>query len=141
MLAEKDALYVLHRRNLTRISEADGQASRFDRIIALPHGIAENYDYGYGLVRDKTGAFVLTFAHAHSFENSMNVNWDGGVIEVSTDARITTTVMLNSGIIGAPAAAPAATPPPSPQPAPARSPAQRSPSRRAPPSRFRARPR
>ena len=62
MLAEKDGLYVLHRRNLTRISETGGVADRFDRVCALPHGIIDSYDYGYGLVRDKTGAFVYTFA-------------------------------------------------------------------------------
>jgi glucose/arabinose dehydrogenase len=64
MLAEEDAVYVLHRRNLIRISESrhDGVADRFDRVFALPHGIADTYDYGYGLVRDKTGAFVLTYA-------------------------------------------------------------------------------
>jgi len=64
MLAEPDALYVLHRRNLTRIvdSNGDGVADRFDRVAALPHGIAGTYDYGYGLVRDKTGAFVFSYA-------------------------------------------------------------------------------
>ncbi len=64
MLAEPDALYVLHRRNLTRIvdSNGDGVADRFDRVAALPHGIADTYDYGYGLVRDKSGAFVFSYA-------------------------------------------------------------------------------
>lgn len=64
LLAENDGLYVLHRRNLTRIVESrnDGIADRFDRVAALPHGIAETYDYGYGLVRDRTGAFVVSFA-------------------------------------------------------------------------------
>jgi cytochrome c551/c552 len=69
MHAEPDALYVLHRRNLTRIVETrgDGVADRFDRVAALPHGIADDYDYGYGLVRDKTGGFVMTYApYAHS---------------------------------------------------------------------------
>lgn len=61
MLAEKDGLYVLHRRNLIRIRETDGNATHFDRVLALPHGIAETYDYGYGLVRDKN-AFVFSFA-------------------------------------------------------------------------------
>ena len=66
MLAEKDGLYVLHRRNLTRIREEEGQAAHFDRVFALPHGIAESYDYAYGLVRDKAGAFVMTYApYAH----------------------------------------------------------------------------
>jgi glucose/arabinose dehydrogenase/mono/diheme cytochrome c family protein len=62
MLAEPDALYVLHRRNLTRIGGKDGKATRFDRVTALPHGIADTYDYAYGLARDKTGAFVFSFA-------------------------------------------------------------------------------
>jgi glucose/arabinose dehydrogenase len=64
MLAEPDALYVLHRRNLTRIveTEKDGVANRFERVAALPQGIADTYDYGYGLVRDRSGAFVYTHA-------------------------------------------------------------------------------
>jgi glucose/arabinose dehydrogenase len=64
MLAEPDALYVLHRRNLTRIrdSNGDGVADRFDRVFALPHGIADSYDYAYGLARDRNGAFVMSFA-------------------------------------------------------------------------------
>jgi hypothetical protein len=64
LLAEPDALYVLHRRNLTRIvdTDGDGVADRFDRLAALPHGIADTYDYGYGLVRDKIGAFVFSYA-------------------------------------------------------------------------------
>jgi glucose/arabinose dehydrogenase len=62
--AEPDALYVLHRRNLTRITESrhDGRADRFDRVAALPHGVADTYDYGYGLVRDRTGAFIISYA-------------------------------------------------------------------------------
>jgi glucose/arabinose dehydrogenase len=64
MHAEPDALYVLHRRNLTRIvdTDGDGLADRFDRVAALPHGVADTYDYGYGLARDKSGAFVFTYA-------------------------------------------------------------------------------
>jgi cbb3-type cytochrome oxidase cytochrome c subunit len=64
MLAEDDALYVLHRRNLTRVvdTDGDGLADRFDRVAALPHGIADTYDYAYGLARDRTGAFVLSYA-------------------------------------------------------------------------------
>jgi hypothetical protein len=64
MLAEDDALYVLHRRNLTRIpyGKGDAPAEHFERVVALPHGIADTYDYAYGLVRDKTGAFVISYA-------------------------------------------------------------------------------
>jgi glucose/arabinose dehydrogenase len=64
MLAEDDALYVLHRRNLTRVldTDGDGLADRFDRVALLPHGVADTYDYAYGLARDRTGAFVLSYA-------------------------------------------------------------------------------
>lgn len=68
MLAGDDGLYVLHRRNLTRLvdTDGDGVADRFDRVAALPHGIADTYDYGYGLTRDKAGNFVISFApHAN----------------------------------------------------------------------------
>ncbi|HEV3257632.1 MAG TPA: hypothetical protein VG013_12170, partial [Gemmataceae bacterium] len=64
MHAEDDALYVLHRRNLTRVvdTDGDGLADRFDRVAALPHGVADTYDYAYGLVRDRTGTFVISYA-------------------------------------------------------------------------------
>jgi cytochrome c551/c552 len=62
LLAEDDALYVLHRRNLTRIGEVGGRASRFDRVAHLPHGVADTYDYAYGLVRDRAGGFVVSYA-------------------------------------------------------------------------------
>jgi hypothetical protein len=64
MLAEGDALYVLHRRNLTRVEDTDGDgtADRFDRAFALPHGVADTYDYAYGLVRDRSGGFVIGYA-------------------------------------------------------------------------------
>src|SRR5581483_8329790 len=62
MLAEDDGLYVLHRRNLTKIMERDGVADRFDRVAALPHGVADTYDYAYGLARDKLGRFVISYA-------------------------------------------------------------------------------
>ncbi len=62
MLAEDDALYVLHRRNLTKIIDRNGRADHFERVFALPHGIADTYDMAYGLARDKSGAFVLSYA-------------------------------------------------------------------------------
>jgi mono/diheme cytochrome c family protein len=63
MLAEDDALYVLHRRNLTRIAlPTTGQPTRFDRVAALQHGVADTYDYAYGLVRDRSGGFVISYA-------------------------------------------------------------------------------
>ncbi len=64
MLADREGLYVLHRRNLTRVldTDHDGRADRFERVATLPHGIADTYDYAYGLARDRTGAFIYTFA-------------------------------------------------------------------------------
>lgn len=64
LLAEDGALYALHRRNLTKIvdTDGDGRADRFERVAGLPHGSADTYDYGYGLVRDRSGAFVYSYA-------------------------------------------------------------------------------
>ncbi|MBO0700878.1 MAG: hypothetical protein J2P46_20955, partial [Zavarzinella sp.] len=64
MLAEDDGLYVLHRRNLTKIIESPGEgtADRFERVAALPHGVADTYDMAYGLARDKAGRFVFGYA-------------------------------------------------------------------------------
>jgi mono/diheme cytochrome c family protein len=63
MLAEDDALYVLHRRNLTRIAlPSGGLPTRFDRAALLPHAVADAYDYAYGLARDRDRAFVFSYA-------------------------------------------------------------------------------
>jgi mono/diheme cytochrome c family protein len=62
MLAEDDGVYVLHRRNLTKIVEKGSTAFEFDRVAAFPQGIADSYDMGYGLARDKQGRFVFGFA-------------------------------------------------------------------------------
>jgi hypothetical protein len=64
MTHDGDALYLLHRRNLTRIRDTDGDgvADRFDRVAALEHAVNENVDNAYGLVRHPSGAFVFTYA-------------------------------------------------------------------------------
>ncbi len=64
MLHEGDAMYLLHRRNLTRIRDTDGDgvAETFDRVAALQHTHVENKDNAYGLVRDAEGAFIFTYA-------------------------------------------------------------------------------
>lgn len=61
MYADNDALYVLHRRNLTKITESLNP-KHFDRVALLPQAIADAYDMGYGLARDKSGRFI--FGHA-----------------------------------------------------------------------------
>src|SRR5262249_19676239 len=52
-----DALYLLHRRNLTRVrdTDGDGKADAFDRVAALGHDVKENVDNAYGLVREPSG--------------------------------------------------------------------------------------
>lgn len=63
MLAEEQGLFVLHRRNLTRIDYGDhGKPLRVDRVARLPHDVADSYDYPYGLVRDKRGGFIVAYA-------------------------------------------------------------------------------
>lgn len=81
MLAEDDGLYVLHRRNLTKITDPDGDgvADRFDRVAALPHGVADTYDMAYGLARDKAGRFVFGYA---PYSNA-TLPGSGGAIRLS----------------------------------------------------------
>lgn len=63
MVCEED-LYVLHRRNLTRVRDTDGDgvADSFDRVIGLAHGVQENIDNAYGLVREPSGSWIFTYA-------------------------------------------------------------------------------
>ncbi|MDB5306105.1 MAG: Cytochrome c [Gemmataceae bacterium] len=81
MLAEDDGLYVLHRRNLTKIADSSrtSPADRFDRVLALPHGVADTYDMAYGLVHDKLGRFVLSYA---PYANT-TMPGSGGVLRLS----------------------------------------------------------
>jgi glucose/arabinose dehydrogenase/mono/diheme cytochrome c family protein len=80
MLAEEGALYILHRRSLTRAADTDrdGLADRFDRIAFLPQGIADDYDYAYGLVRDRTGAFIVS----HAPHGNHGIPGSGGVLRL-----------------------------------------------------------
>jgi hypothetical protein len=68
MLHDGKDLYVLHRRNLSRLGSVgrDGRADRCDRVAALNHSIGNSYDWAYGLTRDRAGRFLCTFApHAN----------------------------------------------------------------------------
>lgn len=60
----ESALFVLHRRGFTRITDDDksGRARSFERMAALTQGVTDSYDYAYGLVRDRSGAFVYSYA-------------------------------------------------------------------------------
>ncbi|MCE9534354.1 MAG: hypothetical protein K8T89_25010 [Planctomycetes bacterium] len=63
MLAKPEGLYVLHRRSLTRIAEKEtGKSAIFERVASVNQATADAYDYGYGLARDKSGAFIIAQA-------------------------------------------------------------------------------
>jgi mono/diheme cytochrome c family protein/glucose/arabinose dehydrogenase len=71
LLHDGTSLYVLHRRNLTRLrhTDGDGFADRADRVAALPHAVGDAYDWAYGLLRERTGSFLCTFApHANQHQ-------------------------------------------------------------------------
>ncbi len=95
MASQGDTLYVLHRRNLTAIrdSDNDGLADQFERVAALPHGVADSYDYGYGLVLEDNGSFVFSFApyaHQHLPGSGGAVRYDpatGQFIELAFGMR------------------------------------------------------
>jgi hypothetical protein len=81
LVAGEDALYLMHRRNILRIRDADGDglADRFDRVAGLAHGVVENLDNAYGIVRERSGSFVLTYA---ANTNSTQPGW-GSVLRLT----------------------------------------------------------
>ena len=65
MTHDGSSLLVQHRRNLTRVqdSDRDGVADRFEHVLSFPQLLdPKSYDWGYGMVRDKTGGYILSFA-------------------------------------------------------------------------------
>ncbi len=79
-----DALYVLHRRNLTRVrdTDGDGAADSFDRVYELPHAVADEYDWAYGLARDRAGSFYFGYAPHGTHEQ----RGSGGVLRLTVGA-------------------------------------------------------
>jgi len=78
MLHDGESLLVMHRRNITRLrdTDGDGQADRFDRVAVLPQSPDPNaYDFAYGLVRDKEGSLIVSFAPY----GSLDIPGSGGV--------------------------------------------------------------
>lgn len=57
MSIDQGELYVLHRRNLSKVTEKG-----VERVFALPHGVQETYDYAYGPVKDRDGRWVIAYA-------------------------------------------------------------------------------
>ncbi|HVR86187.1 MAG TPA: hypothetical protein VMU54_17830, partial [Planctomycetota bacterium] len=84
MLAESDGLYVLHRRNLSKITEKDGKADRVERVAALHQAAAEAYDYGYGLAREASGAFVWS----HAQYGDRTIPGAGSMLRLLPDGKV-----------------------------------------------------
>jgi mono/diheme cytochrome c family protein len=63
MVHDGDAIHLLHRRNLTRLADTDGDGvfDRFDREALLEQPVMDNVDNAYGLVREPSGSYVFTF--------------------------------------------------------------------------------
>ena len=64
MVHRGDDLFLLHRRNVTRIRDVDGdgRADRFDRVFTWPQGLVSSYDWAYGLVPGPDESFYLGLA-------------------------------------------------------------------------------
>lgn len=63
MACDDGGLFILHRRNLSRW---DWERQTLERMALIPHGVADSYDYAYGLTRDRSGAWVYSLApYAH----------------------------------------------------------------------------
>lgn len=85
------ALYVLHRRNLTRLIEThrlakggkEGVADRSERVTALPHAIGNAYDWAYGLLKNSSGWYYWTLA-PHANPNLMG---SGTLVEYVPGSR------------------------------------------------------
>jgi len=97
MLHDGEALYLLHRRNLTRILDVngDGVADRLDRVAALRQNVGNSYDWAYGLVRDQAGAFTLSFA---PYADTKNLPGMGGVLRLRPGTNGTETTEVASGL-------------------------------------------
>jgi hypothetical protein len=63
MAHDGDALHLLHRRNLTKLADTDGDGAfdRFDREALLEQPVMNDRDNAYGLVREPSGSYVFTF--------------------------------------------------------------------------------
>ena len=97
MLHDGEALYLLHRRNLTRISDVngDGFADRFDRLAPLRHHPGNTYDWAYGLVRDAAGRFLISFA---PYADNKNLPGMGGILRLKPGSKDLESSEIGSGL-------------------------------------------
>jgi len=85
MVHDGSSLLVQHRRNLTRVLDIDrdGVAEHFEHVLSFPQLLEPKYDWGYGLVPDKTGGYILSFA-AHAV-GSQEIKGSGSAIRLKPD--------------------------------------------------------
>lgn len=81
------SLLVQHRRNLTRVldSDGDGVAERLEHVLSFPQLLdPKSYDWGYGMVPDKNGGYIVSFA-VHAV-GSQEMKGAGSAIRLNPDA-------------------------------------------------------
>jgi mono/diheme cytochrome c family protein len=86
MAHDGSSLLVQHRRNLTRVkdNDGDGVAERFEHVLSFPQLLdPKSYDWGYGMVPDKQGGYILSFA-AHAVD-SQEMTGSGSAIRLNPD--------------------------------------------------------
>jgi len=86
MAHDGSSLLVQHRRNLTRVidNDRDGIAERFEHLLAFPQLLdPKSYDWGYGMVPDKNGGYIVSFA-THAV-GSQEMKGSGSAIRLNPD--------------------------------------------------------
>lgn len=86
MAHDGHSLLVQHRRNLTRVldGDRDGVAERYEHLLSFPQLLdPKSYDWGYGLVPDKKGGYIVSFA-THAV-GSQEMKGSGSAIRLIPD--------------------------------------------------------
>jgi len=86
MAHDGSSLLVQHRRNLTRVldDDRDGVAERFEHVLSFPQLLdPKSYDWGYGMVPDKNGGYIVSFA-THAV-GSQEMKGSGSAIRLNPD--------------------------------------------------------
>jgi mono/diheme cytochrome c family protein len=86
MAHDGSSLLVQHRRNLTRVldRDRDGVADRFEHVLSFPQLLdPKSYDWGYGMVPDKHGGYIVSFA-THAV-GSQEMKGSGSAIRLQPD--------------------------------------------------------
>ncbi|MBI4606216.1 MAG: hypothetical protein HY721_29975 [Planctomycetes bacterium] len=94
MVHRGDDLYVLHRRNITRLRDpdGDGRAEVVERVFTWPQGLVSSYDWAYGLVPEPDGSFLFGLAPwanrtQRGAGSALRLRPDGSVADVAFGFR------------------------------------------------------